>query len=1030
MGKLWLRRACLIGLVALQTTVSAQSRKEEFDLIPGLERTLSEYSSESWTIQAELRRRVKNRLPEVPLRPDPPLSAAAQAYWDMWIGDDANDTIRIDEHHFPLVIGRVNSHTDEAAQEFYNHPQVKKMIEEGKEYTDRRQQKRLDFYRTLESRFDISLMPHEYVERSFQALLKSKSLGSRNYTDAEAQRLARSEIEQVYGSDPRLWDNPEVRDAHSRKVQRYLLMENPARALGVSPAEFERWKKTIAEWIFKNDERKKLFMWAIEVDFAKRPIYIAKFDAKDRFIEAVLATPTDLLNLEHNLTMTKHGYLNYADIYRLRKDPSDPHFYRVIEPPLPTIDGKKVASPPRLSIYEQKWSLSPLEKKMIDFDVTLKGGSASDEIFPFLDLHEYLGSQFKYHHGAVTDLYTEVLRLKHQKDPHRLLKEVRSKMRSIVNEHSGLTYYQSSTGEEVLVPFQTHYSGPAFSHEYIRYWGLRRNPGYWQLRATRLRHYGKTIESLRKGSSEIKSPASRAGLPQEALPDLQRPYFGAKSQATNAKNLTPHAQFKVAGDDLKQNEFFLLGDFSSKDFKEAQPRLKTSILRRREIIMIRGLASSDTYQEMIPIPTPADADLETLVLHSDGGKLLKLGVDYTVVRSKGDGSYMILAKNHRDAILIHEASFSRVLRKDAKENQPRKLRKIKTTHLRAVLNEMRLGGLTAVADTVEALVADKKHVDIKLIEDALLDMSLYSHIVEKPTSTGSGRFAKFSKFLDDSGRLCLQCDGAQALFAEIVNAYAETASDPSLRAKFEGGLVFRDGALWMPGHARSTIWRNNKLIYRTDTTPTKLDPRNSSAEVKNEAQTEVPAEQEVKVPVEEMSSDVRNYEVRKINVERSRRIHTSLAHSKTQLLKTLSRNKNFKNRKFEASEPLAKMLKVAGILDDLLNDRINFTKAEATLRPVLPFDSPMPYVDEKTLFSAISHWSQKQKSLLDQFIKAELRKKKSSSPYRVYIDPEAQEQMQGLLSAIIDVQSIEPRQAAPCRPSALQDTFEEIRAAM
>lgn len=1055
---------------------------------------------EQWSFREELWK-TAGPPPAAPLVADPPLSPSAQALWDLYINPVPGywwENRHLNEFMAPSIFEEdPHLKTDGAiVKEFLNHPQVKEILEYGKKYSELRRQKLIDFFSDIETKTGIILDPATYVTRSFAQLMHSKKMAFKPYTEDKAQILAIAEIQRIYGGQPD-FNDAEVKRLFNKFLGDFRLKDDlTAGRKSLTEEEFNRWKSKMDDILTRNEWRRALFLTAFNQATKINNPYIVEFSETGAVLSITRAKADEILSLELALP-GKPGMPFQKPGGDLAKR------YQICYPPpeltnrldlnalnssgLGTIRGASFSVAESISprAYRASWGIIGLDD-WNNHGNPLRGPNLNSNEMrtdQWLPLNQ-VRALFQRSLGELplaTELKAIPFSPKSQALKYQIMKlqkysTTKSTFTLLSPDHgdgflfdpdkSVLYKEVNSAGKEILVPDSVKFS-LRNDFERIKLWGIAQSPRHW---INRLDQAGKLDRPYVDGTYErvpkISYVPDAAQTSQTETPKKVTPrnppnsnaYVGARAEPRNSAKSSNDGKplFDVHGRGTKQGELFLTGDWDDQTLSEASLKKHWSILGRDTPVKIQSVQPIKAWKRLA-IPTPIDHALSTFVLADVDGKTLKLGRDYKILKSKKDGTYWVEFANATPQTVWFGASFTGKTKTRAPN---RALKRLKTDALESVLTQVADEGLTLLAGAIrERLKTSKGRLSIRDIEALFQAVSFYSYVPEITHGIGQGRFGKFTKFLDSSGRICAQCDGSNALFAEFMNAYFETAK-VEYRAEIQTGLLLKDGSLRYPPHARTAILKTkgaSEVVYLADVTPRKMDPRNENIDMliaeaqkpptppfstkdselakrKKASVITFDGDAHRAVPVSER--DIQDVKALRENLKQKRQaIITAFEKGDGPEKGSTQSNKVIqKKMPIQPNDPLAKTMRVAERFIWLLDGGKKFAEVERELRAMIAPDRDEAYTLVDDLLNDVSTWAQNQEDTLNRFLDRMVREKRELDRYRDYFDSENKEKLFELLqslktsrtlsaAAVVEFRSQASRCAA--RPT-LQELFESL----
>jgi hypothetical protein len=980
-----------LGAVMRPTLGQCQEKSETYFFLPHIKKS-DQVSTDplAWSVRSELQ--TNNVVPLLPKELDPPLSAGAKKIWDTYFSDSPDTAVTTDT----AGMFSVTPIDHQAVAEIMSHPQVAPLLAEGREYAEMLWKRRLEFYSNLEGRFNVSLDPAEHIRQSYAALLKyKKSVRERPNSEADAQQAATVDTKRRFGDSPGMWSRSDVKLYYKRRVAKHRLGTHTSYGSNlITEAEFDAWKKSMIVWVKENRVRQKLLEYAIEVDFANRPIYLRRYSLSGATLGYVRASPKDLMALGPETKSSGLGVADGSKILQLRSEGADSPFRYTVT----SYIGQKYSSLPNI-IPNTEWAdfenpvLADDYNWRVEFQDLLKAtGFPPDDFAPFIDLQHYLALLPASHDIAHDEYVRELQRgLKYSADSKQIEKAITTiPFRSLRT----VERVERPLGKPVELPSDS-FDGlngirwPDAIHVISKYWGLRQDITHWEQRKELLRNRG-LLEH------EVLPPPRKVHGEQMNRDWTDESHFGHRLDPYQEhginENPSPKAIYNVSGE-ISPNEFFFHPDWNGDykhDARNIVPKRKSTLLLKRGYVGIDSRTPHLPFQGIIAIPTPANGTLESFELTSNEGEPLELGKDYRIFQSKKDGSYFVELKTNIESVRFKNAIFSRRSRVEKIAKPPRMLRQLNADILFQVIEQMRSDGLDHIASALVRAIGTEKRVDIRALEAMLRDRTLYTYIRPAQNVKSEGLFTKYLKYFDASGRMCIQCGVASQLFADIINAYAKLNGDERLKARVQDGFSIKNiGVVNQDAyHARVIVDYNDQAIYLADVTPPQHDPRNPPS----------------RVPVTvDATGRVRPATIASDSVEFRRAVTARRAVAVNRKnVSALLTQEPYPKKGFNPGERIRKALRLSTIVEEYLDGKIEFEKLESEVRELVvdTLSSNKKFEKFGDVLTAIHNWANQERARSVNLSQEALRKKDVSQKYRVYLDEGAQTRTRKLLESL------------------------------
>ncbi len=180
----------------------------------------------------------------------------------------------------------------------------------------------------------------------------------------------------------------------------------------------------------------------------------------------------------------------------------------------------------------------------------------------------------------------------------------------------------------------------------------------------------------------------------------------------------------------------------------------------------------------VPVPRPvAEGDryrLATLQIYGSDGVLLYADRDYELFELKETGAWAARILNARVEAVRFSAGFAKEKTVAIVAPAPPRVSSDRVSELSLKLAE---AGMIRLAAAIEALLSRKENkatVDVVSLGEAFQSSGRYATVRETDLGLRAGSvradnpFFRFARFVDPQGYLCVQCDGANSLFAEFL----------------------------------------------------------------------------------------------------------------------------------------------------------------------------------------------------------------------------------------------------------------------
>lgn len=435
---------------------------------------------------------------------------------------------------------------------------------------------------------------------------------------------------------------------------------------------------------------------------------------------------------------------------------------------------------------------------------------------------------------------------------------------------------------------------------------------------------------------DIKSPESVKRLEKEMI-------FEIKPSTTIAVELP--------------SEFEIPPPISAMDATAAQLSQDKTHARPNQFFLMRRRPHPIGADRIMPILKPTGFELNDVEVFAKEGTKLEAGTDYELLYDAKRGHYFLNVKNKSIGTVRYIAGFREAPKAHLDSmSLPQKLLELDENRLRAIAGELKTAGLTAIAETLEKTLDEARSHGQKLSVFSLATIfeeeALYSYYpANKKHTFGPSRFGNYSKYVNSDGRLCAQCDGSNSLFRDFLRAYF--ADDPSLSAETQSYYVNAEKTLISLGmrHRKAVLTKNGKPLVVLDVTPPKLDPRKPEKRFsfaflkemfkklwnrgKNKSKTEVvTAKQEVNTPklkalLGESAAPMVIEDEIGVTLKQIEAAQKSMEDQMVLIVGN-------KHPKLDPSEPVARVSKLAAVLKQTLRGQLSFEQIRAELQKLMP----------------------------------------------------------------------------------------------
>ncbi len=622
--------------------------------------------------------------------------------------------------------------------------------------------------------------PIEIYLRDFREFIQRKrNKGFRPYTDLEAQMMARSEIEKKYAQAlPHLFaSDPFYRVVYNRRVNYFLLQENPTGRPADLRKEFELWVKS---------EKKKLTI-------LKERLFREML--KLRYERGLLNLSTDQGMKLDSVTLLKNGSNSFPRIVR-----------------------------DNLGWVNVEWALSHSDPVYIEVGSRKhRFHDSSDEdlgFIPFLKREDFKSELFDLHalfaHDNMFDRVRRNLKdLKYQKDLYRLYKDEAS--------HFSEERHQLSAqiAKNALADLGMSTSG-APSHfmamvQKLRWAAMAKDWDHWEKMEQQAQKLGRPPLALWEKTSRNEVPIETQNL-MKILHENEGGFQQSYNQGplndgdskridfitTYSPEISAHSRFF----NLRFSDEAGNAEIWKPDPKSQPTRLRLESARPLYI---------DPYKAL-SIPTPEGAKLLKLELKSPEGSPYILGKDFNVLElTDGRRGYFLEWMNPAEAQpLVLYAHFDM---EETPPSLPPELSLLDSKKLRPLVKKLKEANFLKHAEDLNKLLDSRSKISVHDIERIFQQHSLYtyeparvrSHFTDNP-------FTAFTKVLDEDLKLCTQCHAGNAFFTKFMQDYFKGNPDVSVRLKRM--VEDNKGLHFYPLHAQTEfLFGARKESFTMDLTP-------------------------------------------------------------------------------------------------------------------------------------------------------------------------------------------------------------------
>lgn len=839
----------------------------------------------------------------------------------------------------------LNNHANLGLKEFLNHPVVQDYSKKGREFFE-------EYYGNLlveaqkKYGFSFSVDSIKKIPSSFEDWLRSSQKnGDKKRKLIDAESLARQDFQNI-GIDIQSLDlNSPYRREYEKLVRRYEEQPIPGGLNSKRMAEqFEDWKKH-------------------EIEKLER---IAAENLKKAL----------LLEMAHFKTL--HPYL---------VDNSQVHS--------PDIAARDLAKMKLIVEFQGKtftgnfsnetWAVDGKGKKWL---LTENGSSVGVSSVAFRVFRSDLHGKSQNHlafaamtevervNEALLSMYRVLSDLKFKDSP----KEIRNKL--IAEKNRLLQDWSPIKAKRINVFFG------GSDLDGIEWWGYRQNRVLGQKMPDF--NYWKNRDNGTFAIPIVEEPAplhvgGRALTPKEKLEALVQSdshLYDEKSKPTNKAKSPKKTQFKISATSDKAR----IPNFLNRLSRQSVPLGKEASFTKSRLaeFVIESLETVPHTNGILEIPTADRHALTWLGLTDSVGRKLVLGKDYQLYEVPGQDVYFAKIKNPTEEEYRISAGF---LRKTGSKaySVPTELYYLDIKKLSVLVNELKETGFTTLAKALDGQIKkqQKKGQRVSVVDviSVFENLSRYSYVAEKDTSHLNTRFGVFLKFLDESGHLCVQCDGANNFGAEFLKAYFDKDPNVSIRVR---SVYTRNGAVFGEDLTHAQIefrWKGEKVLV-LDQTPRRKDSRNPPKQKSTEV---------VKVPTpilrEELPPSPEERYLKELRELREKTFNAFEKHHRTE-------KRSFR---VERDESFAITLRVTDAVGEFLAGEKTLEQTRARLQKVLP-GYIHGYTNTDGLMALVSQVASEQKEILE--VQLQKYRHGANKVQPEYLDPTRREVLVELLSAL------------------------------
>jgi hypothetical protein len=650
------------------------------------------------------------------------------------------------------------------------------------------------------------------IQESFEDLLRAQNgHAQRAIKQLEAERTVR---EEMLRENPRLRSiesDSAVREDYSRRVYQRTLKESLQTKSALAKRDFEAWRaqtlRKLAEWRLTNA---RFLLEASFENLAQSVYFLAGTAPGETFpsygdfqTSALTRADLDRMTLEYRPSApslrtgsrTPEYFLRAADgaLYALGKDPS----------------SKFVFTPADLASAARNDSRLAAQRGTPEFELNFYAWTEAGAAATRAEIYENVIQKLRW------EPKSEGIRAQ----LHSALKGAEAK------SPTGYRNHALGTMGSTWVP-------ELFD---LYWWGIgqKREIQRWINRDTVAAARG-----MPSSFAVFKGSASPGEVHQ---PESEREAFAFKN-----KNPKPHNKLPPPGESILQVRnlglFEKSPDFlylpSNEALADVSRHVRVALPRHPKGISLalESLQTLSAPNDQIAIPVAEDFELRAFKLMDTKGEVLRRGRDYRLYRIENEpGLFAQVIGRDRLDQFHYSASFGRREAMDpVKSLKHGSLERLDPARLEALAGELRQAGLTAVATEIVFVLRNMRDAGLPISVADLAHIfrttGLYSYVRERPHAPDAGRFTGYSGFANAEGVACFQCDGANELFSDFLNAYFQAGPSPSrYEARGANGFGVGSGGIISPKnfHRVTTLRRNGVFFRKLDVTPMRMDPRNS-----------------------------------------------------------------------------------------------------------------------------------------------------------------------------------------------------------
>jgi hypothetical protein len=634
-----------------------------------------------------------------------------------------------------------------ARDAFFRLPQTKALVEEGRKeisaFIDKATSDAAKAYPALGR--EISLDPGSEPLLSFQQFWQQNSRQKSTMTEAEAERLARYQLEQRYGRLD-LQDFNQRRE-FQRETNRFLMSsEGRKTSPRFTETDFNEWRLSEIQRMKRAREANMQSLARLTLELSPGTLQVGK------------ALPDGTISRE-SLMMISPKDLEGATFH-----------YRPIQ--LSVRDTLTLESQKRAAV---SWYVRL--KSGEEFGIDGASGSHVQRKFPNSAFSDFsVNDLFRAPAGRKEKLLAYFAAANAEDCYSELEEKVAKELR----------FRPDPKEVEALIARATHrFETLQDSLKGLIRWegdvlfarGLLKDPDFWKKRDAQAKALGLGKFPLGKDDAPkvgLFSGGSRYGKEEggglfsfSSGPRSSVSLSGAPMRAENtAKEVLEESAKNIL---FKTNKIIPIRgpDFYSLfDTTKAAEAEEIASLPGKSSLSVSTAQPFQPRAGLVVIPTPADHSLTSLELTDAGGNKLEAGRDFKVLKGKDGYALQMQAS---DSLYRFRAGF-----KPVAAGNPPEFPSFDKARLARIRDDLARAKLNALAGGLDDLLKKEK-VSIRDLEALFKNGSLYSYNSEPNipanVKAASGPFADYARFVDAEGRACFQCDGSNSLFKQVLEEY-------------------------------------------------------------------------------------------------------------------------------------------------------------------------------------------------------------------------------------------------------------------